>query len=523
MSDSTAIIRALVIYGIVLPVAILLGYLLVNLPDLDTSSVFVVSLVLSILCLPLFLKWQHQLLYMSWNTSALIFFLPGHPELWLFMALASFVIIMIQRALSPESLMNPVWFVLCPALFILMVVIATAYLNGGIHLGSLGSESLGGRKYLYMIAAVIGFIAMTSLRIPENKTNFYIGAFFLGALTNIFGDLIYFAGSLGSSFSFILYVFPAELGQSYMDSDAASFRDPGVYRDYGLTVASTGILFYILARFGIRDLLQGGVVRLLCTLVVVLGCLVGGFRSMLVLILLICFIMFWMEGLFRSKYVLVPLAALMLCLPLAPYADRLPLSIQRTLSVIPIIKVSPEARLSAQGSSEWRIEMWKTLLPQVPHYFWLGKGFESNTSEFISALITQSHGIGSGSETAAMSGDYHNGPLSVIIPFGIWGVIGWIWFLAAGLRALYLNHRYGPARLKTVNTFLLALFLARIIMFLFVFGSSYSDLALFAGHIALSLSLNGGVRKAVQPPVRATGPIGRKFQYPARFAPGLLR
>src|ERR1035438_347902 len=142
MSGSTAIIRALITYGIVLPVAILLGYLLVNLPEMETSSVILVALVLSILCLPLFLKWQHQLLYLSWNTSALVFFLPGQPELWLFMALASFVIVMIQRALSPESLMNPVWFVLCPALFILMVVVATAYLNGGIHLGSLGSGLL---------------------------------------------------------------------------------------------------------------------------------------------------------------------------------------------------------------------------------------------------------------------------------------------------------------------------------------------------------------------------------------------
>lgn len=209
---------------------------------------------------------------------------------------------------------------------------------------------------------------------------------------------------------------------------------------------------------------------------------------------------------------MLPLAALVLCLPLAPFADKLPLPIQRTLSVVPIIKVSSQASADAQATSEWRIKMWKILLPQVPRYFWLGKGFQANTSEYISALITQSHGIGGDSETQMLVGDYHNGPLSVIIPFGIWGAIGWVWFFAAALRALYLNYRHGPESLKAVNTFLLALFIARIIIFLLVFGSSYSDLAIFTGHIALSISLNGGVHRPSASPTRATEPVNKRLR-----------
>ncbi len=97
----------------------------------------------------------------------------------------------------------------------------------------------------------------------------------------------------------------------------------------------------------------------------------------------------------------------------------------------------------------------------------------------------------------AMVGDYHNGPLSVIIPFGIWGVIGWLWFLATATRALYLNYRNSDPQLKTINRFLFAYFVARIIFFFFIFGGFYSDLAIFTGIVGLSISLNNGIRKRV--------------------------
>ena len=35
----------------------------------------------------------------------------------------------------------------------------------------------------------------------------------------------------------------------------------------------------------------------------------------------------------------------------------------------------PDARLDAEGSTEWRLDMWKALLPEVPQYLLLGKGF----------------------------------------------------------------------------------------------------------------------------------------------------
>ena len=90
-----------------------------------------------------------------------------------------------------------------------------------------------------------------------------------------------------------------------------------------------------------------------------------------------------------------------------------------------------------------------------------------------------------------VAGDYHNGPLSVIIPFGLLGAIAFTWMLAAAIRLLYHYHRFGDPALQRVNTFLLAAFVAKTLFFVFIFGALYSDLITFIGLVGLAISLNG--------------------------------
>ena len=94
-----------------------------------------------------------------------------------------------------------------------------------------------------------------------------------------------------------------------------------------------------------------------------------------------------------------------------------------------------------------------------------------------------------------MAGDYHSGPFSVLIPFGVWGAIGWLWFLGASCRALYFNYRYGDESLRAANTLLLAYFGARTISFFVIFGDLSADLAQFVAVTGMSVCLNGGIRK----------------------------
>ena len=101
-------------------------------------------------------------------------------------------------------------------------------------------------------------------------------------------------------------------------------------------------------------------------------------------------------------------------------------------------------------------------------------------------------GYGNSSEVAMYAGDYHNGPLSVVIPFGIYGVVALLWFLAVGLRVLYHNYRFGDPALRQINGYLLAFFVARAIFFFFIFGTFFGELFYFTGMVGLSVALNHG-------------------------------
>jgi hypothetical protein len=221
---------------------------------------------------------------------------------------------------------------------------------------------------------------------------------------------------------------------------------------------------------------------------------------------------FHVEGLRRTK--LLPIFSglgIVMAVLLVFLAPRLPYSFQRTLSFLPL-KINSEAQRSAEETSNWRIEMWKALLPQIPQYLLLGKGYALSANDFqlLAGPDAAIRGVGGFAENQimALSGGYHNGPLSVILTFGIWGVIAVVWFWAAGIWVLYRNYRYGDPALRTVNIFLLVAFSARIIFFIFIFGDVVSETQFFCGWLGLGVGLNGGVCHPAPEPARATN----KFQ-----------
>lgn len=203
------------------------------------------------------------------------------------------------------------------------------------------------------------------------------------------------------------------------------------------------------------------------------------------------FCAFCFEGLWRTR--LLPILASLTILGgllMASQAEHLPLVAQRALSFLPV-RVDEAVRDSARGSTEWRVEMWKNALGQVPKYLIKGKGFAIDPSDLYMQIQSAARGLTSASAGTMVAGDYHNGPLSVLIPFGLFGTAGLIWLFVAGVKLLYHYHRHGNPALQTINTFLLTAFVAKIVFFLFVFGALVSDLCTFAGILGFAVSLNG--------------------------------
>src|SRR5687768_16926415 len=70
--------RWLLLYGVVVPLAIFIGYLLAT--PLDFTSYTLVGMILMTLSIPLLLKYHYAWLIFAWNSWVAIYFLPGQPS-----------------------------------------------------------------------------------------------------------------------------------------------------------------------------------------------------------------------------------------------------------------------------------------------------------------------------------------------------------------------------------------------------------------------------------------------------------
>ena len=135
-------------------------------------------------------------------------------------------------------------------------------------------------------------------------------------------------------------------------------------------------------------------------------------------------LLFYLEKMYRTSLMLVVvLGGLMGGALLVPLAPHLPYTFQRSLAFLPL-NIRPDVRMDAEASTQWRLDMWSALLPEVPKYLLLGKGYSFSQETFNESMgngATFQHTIDASQNPLALSSDFHSGPLSVVIPFGIWG------------------------------------------------------------------------------------------------------
>jgi len=502
--------RTLVIYAVILPLAVFIGWMAVDLANWDRTSFSMIAAIIFVLLLPALLKWHYPVLLFSWNTAITIFFLPGTPTLWMLMAGITFGIAALNRIIQKRPVFFSAPSITASLLALLTVVLITGKLRGGFGSQALGSSTYGGKGYYYIIAAIVGYFALASRPIPRERAKFYVGLFFLPALIGAISNLIYVAGP---SFYFLYLVFPV----GFAGVQASTEYSGSIVRVAGFAALANAVTYYLFAVHGIRGILRKGWLMALLLVSLAMGTM-AGYRSLVVILGLLFLILFVMEGLLRSP--VFPAFILIGALAFAasiPFASKLPLSVQRTLSILPI-KVDPIARWDADASSDWRLQMWRSVLPDLPKYIWLGKGYAMNPTDIYLAHQAVLRGRTADYESSVATGDYHSGPLSTFVPFGAFGVLALLVFFSASLRALYLNYKYGDDQLKTINRFFFAYFLARVIFFFFAFGGISSDLFHFTGALGLSVALNKGICRKPAPasqPVRFRGDVGLPAPRPA--------
>jgi hypothetical protein len=480
--------RILIAYAVAVPLALMLGYMVAT-PDL--ASIAGLGFVLFCLALPLVIKWHHALLIVCWNSAFMLGFLPGQPRLWLVVAGLAFAMAVVNHVTGLKPFLRAPELTK-PILFLLAVVVVTARLRGGLGSRVLGGSGYGGRGYIYLIGAIIGYFALTAQRIPIGRSERTVKWFFLSGITFALSNLIYL---LGPAF-YVLYNF---VSSDFVGMQVAVDYGQNVVERFGaLGPGATGLLCFVLARWGIRGTFEWDKPwRLLLLTAAIVAGLFSGFRSQIGFLGVLLVVQFMVEGLWKTAFLpLFMLLGLLILTPMLLFANKLPPAVQRSLAVFLVVlplDINPDVRAETWNSSQWRYEMWREVLPEVPKYLFLGKGYSIDPVDLYLTEQASQSGLLSNYETSIIAGDYHNGPLSVLMPFGLPGAIAVLWLLGAGVKVLYGNMRYGDARLRLINAVLLSYFLAQTIQFFFVVGAISSQLVAFMGILGLSVSFNGGV------------------------------
>ena len=482
MDTNTFTARSALTYAVIIPLALVFGYLLTT--PMSLMSLAGVGLALFVICLPILLRWHHALLVCCWNTVFICFFLPGKPPVWVVFAALSLGIAVVSRTLRNKSNFLHVRSVALPLTLLAIVVIVTISIRG-MGGRAFGSELWGAKRYLGVLGAILGYFALTSQAIPRRQGQWLAGWFFLSGTTAVMSDMAF---AFGPAFYFLFLLVPTELAVAQASTQDTLLRLTGI-----AWMAQAGNWF-MLMRYGIRGMLEvRHTWRAVVFVALFLLGLAGGFRSSIILLGILFATQFWFEGLLRTKWLPIAVVAMLLVgAVLVGYAEKLPLSVQRSLSFLPI-QVHPTARQDAQGTLDWRLQMWRTVLPEVPQYLWLGKGYTFSGTDFLLMKESIRRGMFTAYEDTLVSGNYHNGLLTLIIPFGLPGTVAFVAFICASWRVLRRNYLHGSPQLQRVNTFLIAYFTARLIFYTFFYGQFDIDLMIFTGVVGLSVSLNGGV------------------------------
>ncbi len=119
--------------------------------------------------------------------------------------------------------------------------------------------------------------------------------------------------------------------------------------------------------------------------------------------------------------------------------------------------IDPLVRNDTQGSTEWRLEMWRDVLPEIPQYLLVGKGYSFSGTEQCSR--TRNWRLLKWLATITMGpcrSFCRSGSLARSLSSGFW---------CAGIGLLYQNYRFGDPAYQHINTFLFAYFVAKVIFF----------------------------------------------------------
>jgi hypothetical protein len=304
--------------------------------------------------------------------------------------------------------------------FCLMVVTAVLMSAHGSGIRMLGSSTWGGMIYVLLFAGIAFYLAVNGLRLQGKQIRWIV-----------WGSLL--AGFIGAALK------AKGFGAIEDDGGVGSTR-----LTWLLPVAS--VLFPL--AFALKFKRYPWISALL--LLICLG-LIGltGYRSRLIAFIMIAGAYGFFKARSKIKYVaFMGLMAVSIWVGVIAISPVLPLGLQRAVSFVPGAHVDYRTAQDAAGSIDWRLDIWTYCLEQSKQYLLIGRGSTFDVRETLTELGVNDIRLFS-PWFAYQTRSYHSGPLTLLIDYGIPGLLAALWLTGIVLKRLWK----AAQRVAAINTF----------------------------------------------------------------------
>lgn len=366
-------------------------------------------------------------------------FLPGSPPVWwfaIFVAGTMMTIRFLSRTNDLSLQPNALDF----AILLQIIAISQTYIRNPAGLSMFGGEMAGGRPYIGFGMAFAAYFMMSFVKTDMKTVRLIVLLTILISLGDALLQLAsQFMPSLASA------VIPIYSGVNF---DAAtvggdiSAMDDRVNGGKAVGIAIGLAMVSLYPPLSTINPLRP--LRFLCMFIAIAMIMISGFRSVLGMLLIYFMVSLWVRRQYRQMVItgILGFAAAVVILICGAMVQSLPAGAQRILSVLPFAQVDEAKRDNAEGSSQWRFEMWKLALT-TDRYIrnkLLGDGFGMSSTEMRAQMEAV---MGDRRRTKGMTvqdtmlarGSFHGFHVETIRYTGVFGLI-----LALIGMSIFLHH-----------------------------------------------------------------------------------
>jgi hypothetical protein len=364
-------------------------------------------------------------------------------------------------------------------MWVVLAYVLSVFLRNPVGTESLGSNRVGGKPYVDVIIAYLGYWVLARASVGLRQARFV-------PLLTLFGT------SASAALNFLSYRLPWLVGPISMvyagiaaaENNAdmfAEFQDEGARYFYlqGVGISLTNAACSLWRPLTLVNPLHFR--RFVCFMLGIGAILLSGFRSGFFGVAEIFLLSSYFRGGWREamRVTMVGGGLLVFIMIGQGRLFDLPYPAQRALSFLPG-KWDESAKMEAQGSTEWRLEMWEAMLTGNKYIQnkWLGDGFgfthqqlEIMTANMMTGTTEDQQ------ENLMINGGVHSGPVTAIRYVGYIGLLMFLIFLV--LLACYAVRLIRRAR-GTPLFPVAFVFGAGLILYpfnyVFIFGSFDGDL-----------------------------------------------